>query len=144
MEKAKQPIRYVLSSLASVAVDNGLFYVLELLLGPLLGSYATAVCYLIARACSSFLNFNLNNRLVFHNKGHYGRALLKYYCLAVPVACAGTGLTTLFSNILQVQTAQGNTAVKLAVDAALYIVNFLVQKFWVFKDTKKSEEKNGL
>ena len=140
MEKAKQPIRFVLSSLASVLADNGLFYVLELFLGPLLGSYATPVCYLIARACSSFLNFNLNNRLVFQNQGNYGKALLKYYCLAVPVAFAGTGLTTLFSNLFHIQSALGNSAVKLVVDSVLFVVNYFIQKFWVFSKTDSKKE----
>ena len=136
MKKGRQQILYVLSSIASVLVDNGLFYVLERLLGPLLGTYAASVCYLVARAASSFLNFNLN-RLVFASKGSYGKAMLKYYCLAIPVALAGTGLTTLFSGLLRIRTPEGNSAVKLVVDGALYVVNYLVQKTWVFRDSKE-------
>ena len=97
MEKAKQPIRYVLSSVSSFLVDVGLFYVLKLLLGSLLGVYAEPVCNVTARAASSFFNFNLNNRLVFGNTGSYGKALFRYYCLAVPQAAASTVLWTLFA-----------------------------------------------
>ena len=61
MKKGKQPILYILSSVASWVVDTGLYALLRFLLGPLLGIYAEPVCNLVARALSSFFNFNLNN-----------------------------------------------------------------------------------
>ena len=136
MQKGKQQLLYVLSSVASLLVDNALYYVLELLLGSVLGQYTASVCYLIARACSSFLNFNLN-RLVFGRKGSYGKSLLRYYCLALPVALAGSVFTNLFTSLFRIQTPEGSSAVKLVVDGALYVVNYLVQKAWVFKDDNK-------
>ena len=139
MEKAKQPIRYVLSSVSSFLVDVGLFYVLKLLLGSLLGVYAEPVCNVTARAASSFFNFNLNNRLVFGNTGSYGKALFRYYCLAVPQAAASTVLLTLFVYLFHAESAQSSTIVKIVVDCVLFIASFFIQKFWVFsqKDTKE-------
>ena len=88
MAKGKQPLLYVLSSVASWAVDTGGFFVLSLLFGGMLGAYSEPVCNVAARVISSFFNFNLNNRLVFQNSGSYGKALLRYYCLAVPQLAA--------------------------------------------------------
>ena len=140
MEKAKQPIRYVLSSVSSFLLDAGLFYVLKLLLGTPLGVYAEPVCNVAARAASSFFNFNLNNRLVFGNTGSYGKALLRYYCLAIPQLAASTLLLTLFVRLLHVESAQGSTIVKIVVDGVLFVASFFIQKFWVFSKNDKKEE----
>lgn len=140
MEKAKQPLRYVLSSVASWVVDTGLFYLLKLLLGAVLGAYAEPVCNVAARVVSSFFNFNVNNRLVFQNTTlSYGQAMLRYYLLAVPQLAASTLLLTLFVQLLHVQSAGGSTAVKIAVDGALFVASFFIQKFWVFSAKKSGD-----
>ena len=140
MDKARQPLRYVLSSIASWAVDTGLYFVFDLLFGTLLGAMAEPVCNVAARAASSFFNFNLNNRLVFGNTGSYGKALLRYYCLAVPQLAASTLLLTLFVRLLHVESAQGSTIVKIVVDGVLFVASFFIQKFWVFSKNDKKEE----
>ena len=141
MKKAKQPLRYVLSSVASWAVDTGLFFLFDLLLGPLLGSLAEPVCNVAARALSSFFNFNVNNRLVFHSELPYGKTLLRYYCLAVPQLAASTLFLTFFVWLLRVDSAAGSTAVKIAVDALLFVASFFIQKFWVF--SQKAEDRSS-
>ena len=140
MEKGKQPILYTLSSVASWVVDTGLFAVLHWFLDAVLGVYAESVCSLIARAASSFFNFNLNNRLVFQNDGSYGKAMLRYYCLAVPQAAASAGLLTLFVWLFHVESTAGTTAVKIAVDGILFVLSFFIQKYWVFAKEKKTAE----
>lgn len=137
MDKARQPLRYVLSSVASWAVDTGLFFVFDLLFGSLLGALAEPVCNVAARALSSFFNFNVNNRLVFCSELPYGKSLLRYYCLAIPQLAASTLLLTLFVHLLHVASAGGSTAVKVAVDAVLFVASFFIQKFWVFSQRGK-------
>ena len=140
MEKAKQPIRYALSSVASWVLDTGLFYLLRLLLGSALGGAAETVCNVIARAVSSFFNFNLNNRLVFDNRGSYGKAMLRYYCLALPQLAASTLLLNLFVRLLHLESAQAATLVKIVVDGCLFVLSFFIQKFWVFAGKKSGRE----
>ncbi|MBQ9248894.1 MAG: GtrA family protein [Oscillospiraceae bacterium] len=137
MKKLKQPLLYTLSALSSVVVDLGLFYLLRLLLGGVLGAFAESVCTVGARVVSSFYNFNMNNRMVFQNKGSYGKAMLRYYCLALPQLAASALLLTLFVRLLGVTTAQGSTVVKLVVDSCLFVASFFIQKFWVFAQKNK-------
>lgn len=139
MKKAKQPILYTLSSLCSWVVDTGLFYLLELLLGGLLGPVAETVCNVTARAFSSFFNFNVNNRIVFQSKEPYGRSLLRYYCLAIPVLAASTLLLTLFVYLLKIESSEAKTLCKVLIDGALFVASFFIQKFWVF--ARKTEKK---
>ncbi len=133
MEKAKQVLRFALSSGASFVVDVGAYYLLHLLLKGTLGASAELVCNVAARVLSSFFNFNVNRRLVFGQSGSYGGALLRYYMLAVPQLAASTLLLTLFTRLLGAQSAAASTAVKVAVDALLFIISFFIQKYWVFR-----------
>ena len=119
-------------------LDTGLFYLLRLLLGSALGGAAETVCNVIARAVSSFFNFNLNNRLVFDNRGSYGKAMLRYYCLALPQLAASTLLLNLFVRLLHLESAQAATLVKIVADGCLFVLSFFIQKFWVFAGKKKS------
>ena len=139
--KATQPILYILSSGASALLDVGAFYVLQRLLGGTLGIHGAAVCNLLARAISSFFNFNVNRSVVFRSHGHYGSALLKYYCLAIPLALASTGLLALAVRVFEMEGQAGMaTAAKVVIDGVLYVVNFVVQKFWVFSGKEKEPE----
>lgn len=138
MAKYKQVIKYALCSAGSWLVDNALFYLGKLLFGARLGLLADAVCAAAARIFSSFINFNLNNRLVFENRTHYGKALLRYYCLAVPQLLCSAGLLTLVDRLLGVTAPHLSTLVKIMVDTVLFVISYLIQKKWVF--AKKNEE----
>ena len=140
MGKFSQLIKYSLSSIASWVIDEGLFFLLKTLLGTrLAGPAADLVCTVIARAVSSFFNFNANNRLVFNHKGGYGEALLRYYCLAVPIMLCSAGLVALLDHVLSVTAPTLSTAIKICVDALLFLVSYTIQKKWVFHG-KKDEE----
>ncbi|MBR5095401.1 MAG: GtrA family protein [Oscillospiraceae bacterium] len=131
MKRAKRPVLYTLSSLASWAVDTGLFYLLERLFGAALGVAAEPVCNFIARAVSSFFNFNVN-RLVFESREKYGRALFRYYCLAIPQLAASTLLQMLFVYLFAVESSEAKTLVKILVDGTLFVASYFIQKHWVF------------
>lgn len=133
MKKARQPLLYVFSSVASWVVDTGLYRLGLALLGSLLGGSAAPVCNVLARVFSSFFNFNLNNRLVFQSKEPYGKALLRYYLLAVPQLAASTLLLSFFVWLFHVQSDNLSTLVKILVDGALFVVSFFIQKYWVFR-----------
>ena len=132
MEKFKQFIKYSLSSVASWVIDNGLFLLLKTLLGLRLGAAADLVCTAVARAFSSFFNFNANSRLVFAHRGNYGKALLRYYCLALPLMLCSAGLVTLLDRALGVTAPTLSTGIKICVDAVLFLASYTIQKKWVF------------
>ena len=136
MKRFYQPIKYALASGSSFLLDVGLFYLFQLLLGERLGAGADMVCTVLARILSSFFNFNVNNRLVFEHEGGYGGALLRYYCLAVPIMLASGGMVTLLDRLFGVSAPILRTAVKIVVDTLLFVASYLVQKIWVFPEKK--------
>ena len=142
MKKYARILKYGLSSGASFLIDNGMFYLLKTLLGTTFGSAADLVCVAAARAVSSFFNFNVNNRLVFRHGGHYGKALLRYYCLAVPIMLCSAGLLTLADKLLGVTVPLLSTLIKIVIDTVLFLVSYFAQKHWVFPVKKEEKERD--
>lgn len=136
MKKYAKILKYSLSSGASFLIDNGLYVLLKTLLGGWAGAYADLLCVIVARIFSSFFNFNVNNRVVFRNEGSYGKALLRYYCLAAPVALCSAGLLTLADRLLGVTAPTLSVLVKIVIDTGLFFVSYFVQKKWVFDRQK--------
>ena len=131
--EGKQPVLFIISSVLSWAVDTGGFYVLNLLLRPLLGGYTEPVCNVLARAVSSLFNFHLNYKMVFGSTQPYGKAMLRYYFLAIPQLAVSTLLVTVFTRLLHTDSAGAATVVKIVVDGCLFVISFFIQKYWVFR-----------
>ncbi len=92
--------KFLLSSMGSTLIDLGVFYLVMKLFGAGLGAYRELVSTAVARACSSFANFSANNAVVFENRKHYKRALVRYYCLCIPQMLVSAGLVTLINHLL--------------------------------------------
>lgn len=124
--------KFLLSSMGSTLVDLGIFYLVMKLFGAGLGKYAALVATAVARLCSSFANFNANNSVVFSNKGHYKRAMLRYYCLCIPQMLVSAGLVTLINHLLSNSVPIIATLVKFVVDTCLFFISYQIQREWVF------------
>ena len=132
--------RYTLVSLLSALIDNGLFALLSaMLLGPLQGLALTAVATSGARVLSSLFNFFMNKSVVFQSGVSTGKAMLRYYCLAVPQMLAQMLLTQGAYMLFGIaDTATGlRTLVYAIVMTCLYILSFVIQQRWVFAEDKK-------
>ena len=128
----KVMLKFLLSSLSSTLIDLGVFYLVMRLLGGYFGRFAELGATAIARACSSFENFSANNAIVFENKKHYKRALLRYYCLCIPQMLISAGLVTLLNKLLSNSLPLVSTAIKFVVDTVLFFISYQIQREWVF------------
>ena len=136
-------ILYALSSLSGSITDLLVFYIARRVLeaGPVIDGKMTAaaavlIATVIARAVSSFLNFNLNKRMVFNGRGDYGKMLLRYYALAVPVMLVSAGLVALLSGLAGTGASFLTTLIKFVVDICLFFLSFRIQQTWVFREEK--------
>lgn len=125
-------LKYLLSSAGSTIVDLLVFYLAMKFLGGYMGTYAALGSTVIGRICSSLVNFNANNAIVFGNKGHYKRALLRYYCLAIPQMLVSAGIVTLLNSLFHNSAAFIATLIKICVDTALFFLAYYIQREWVF------------
>ncbi|MBP0962020.1 MAG: bifunctional glycosyltransferase family 2/GtrA family protein, partial [Oscillospiraceae bacterium] len=80
----KEILKYSASSFMCFLADYGLFCVLSLLTGSAVYSN------IIARICSSLLNFGVNRKFVFCSENRFSSSALKYFCLAAVVLLLNT------------------------------------------------------
>jgi len=128
----KVMFKFLLSSAASTIIDLGVFYLVMKLFAVKFGAYAELGATAIARASSSFINFNTNNKMVFDNKGHYKRALFRYYCLCIPQMLISAGLVTLINSVFANSMPIVATVIKFVVDTCLFFISYGIQREWVF------------
>ncbi len=129
---------YALSSLGGALADLIVFYIIRRILdGRIEDAMAVLLATVIARAVSSFLNFNLNKNMVFHGQDQYGKTMLRYYCLAVPQMLVSAGIVALLSRLASSGASMLTTVIKLCVDIVLFFLSFRIQQRWVFKGRKK-------
>ena len=131
--------RYTVSSILSAVVDTAAYSILsKVLAGALTGMRLTAAAGVTARVISSLLNFFLNKKVVFRTNCSTGRAMLRYYALALPQMAAQVLLTqgvyTLFGIA---DSATGlRTLLYAVVMTVLYFVSYMIQQRWVFAPQK--------
>ena len=131
--------RYSIASALSFLLDEGIFTLLSWCLHAVLTGFAlTAVPTVTARVISSLFNFYMNKNMVFRCKERTGKAMLRYYVLAVPTLLAQILLTHGVFWIFGI--GQGQIFLRALIYAlvmiALFIVSFTVQQRWVFAPRK--------
>ena len=135
--------KYTLSSIVSAVVDTTAYALLSSLLGGMLKGLAlTSAAGVGARVISSLLNFYINKKLVFQSSVATGKAMVRYYMLAVPQMAAQVLLTQGVYALLNIPDAATGlrTLIYVIVMTALYIISFMIQQRWVFAAEKRSKE----
>lgn len=137
--------KFMLSSFSSFIIDIALFYLLGIILRPVVGdriqlvflgvsiSLLTLLRNIIARLCSSFYNFTINKKQVFHSDSKEISVVVKYYILCICQLIVSTvlvdkALTFIFSRTIR----------KCIIDTILFTISFQIQREWVFK--KKTQK----
>ena len=125
--------RYTISSVLSAVLDVGCFTLFSHLLETILTGFAfTAVPAVAARVISSLFNFFVNKTVVFQTDVHTGKALLRYYMLAIPQMIAQVLLTHGAFSLFHLETEGLRTLAYTIVMVVLFIVSFMIQQRWVF------------
>ena len=131
--------RYTVSSLISAVVDTGAYALLTAILKSVFQGFAlTAAAGVGARVISSLLNFYMNKKLVFKTNVSTGKAMLRYYMLALPQMGAQVLLTQGVYTLLGISdSANGlRTAIYAVVMTVLYFLSYMIQQRWVFAPQK--------
>lgn len=124
-----QIFKYLVSSLAAFLTDIIIFSICNKAF--LCGVFASTA---IARVISSAVNFILNKKVVFNSHGSVTKALAKYYALAVPVMLISAfGVKGICLLLSVPDNSFFITIIKVIVDLILFIINYNIQKKWIFK-----------
>ena len=123
--------RFSASSLGSSAVDLGAFSLLCAVLRPRLPeTVAIVAATILARVLSSLCNYLMIYFLVFHSHTAHGRSAGLYTVITVLKTLASALLVAALVTMLPVGTPE--LAAKIPVDVALFFLNYLAQKAFVY------------
>ena len=121
--------KYIISSLSSFILDILLYTAFVNLLPEInfKGITQIVVATVLARIISSAYNFMINSKVVFKNQNK--DSIIKYFILCgVQMFISAFAVSTLFK-LLQINS----TLIKVIVDTIIFIINFVIQREWVFK-----------
>ena len=135
-------LAFCLSSLMSTLADMVIFYLLiKFVFG---GSHDILWATVIARVCSSLINFTVNRTKVFNGRGNVLVSMLKYAVLAIPLMITSAYSIKGLTLLLGVKSEFLTTLIKMLVDTILFFISFRIQQNWVFAPIKKhKKEKNS-
>jgi len=129
--------KYSASAILSACIDISSFFLLFLILDDVFSQnrwLAITLATIIARVISSVFNFFFNKSIVFGKKDCGVRPMiLKYYALCALAMLLSSQLVALISNAPFITGALFVTISKLFVDSVLFILNYIIQKRWVFR-----------
>ena len=125
-------MKYVGSSIASWAIDNIIFNVLEFVLIGLTVSLRIFISTAAARALSSVFNFSLNRNAVFKSQSGLKQTVVRYYILWFCQLACSYALVYIATKLLALSIVLSGIA-KIIIDLALFFVSYQIQKRWVFK-----------
>lgn len=121
-------MKYIIASLSSFILDILLFAMFVNLLPEIrIGSITEiVVATIIARIISAIYNFIVNSKVVFKNKN--ANSIIKYFILCVIQMFISAFAVSKLFEVLQINS----TIIKVVVDTIIFIINFVIQREWVF------------
>ena len=123
-------LKFLCSSASSSVVDLLLFAVFcNMLREKDLGivSYLI-VATVLARIISAIYNFTINYKLVFFSQEHLGKAIFKYFVLAVIQMLS----SALLLNFIYPLLGGAEVLVKMLVDITIFFISFFIQKKLIY------------
>ncbi|MDD4624199.1 MAG: glycosyltransferase [Bacilli bacterium] len=119
-------LKYIASSLSAFLLDIILF---TLLLNIINTKENILIATIIGRIISSMYNFSIN-KIIFHKSSKSSK--YKYFLLVI-IQMFVSGLSVTFlSKIINISSI----IIKVFVDTIIFVVNFIIQREWVFKKKK--------
>lgn len=121
--------KYIIASVSSFALDILLYAFLVSLLPKIKwgGITEIVIATIIARLISAAYNFAVNAKVVFKSKSR--SSLIKYLILCVVQMFISAFAVSELYNLLHINS----TLIKIVVDTIIFIINFVIQREWVFK-----------
>lgn len=120
--------RFLLSGIFASVVDLIIFVAIYSASSSLLTSMV------VARLCSSVINFALNKNIVFHNTSKITNVILLYY---LNVVVSG-GLAYILIDMANSALDFAVVPAKVIIEALLFLLNFVIQREFIFIN-KRSE-----
>ena len=121
-------LTYVLSAGSSFVIDLLFFTLFNTIFSKFLGYESIIISTILARILSSLYNFIMNSKFVF--KKYSKKMLVQYYILVIVQMLLSSILVYVINRFLLDTFA---TIIKFFVDIMLFMINYFIQKLFIFK-----------
>ena len=129
LKKYETFIKYLFVAGISFAIDITIFTIFNYILNF---DKKIIIATIIARVISSFINYLLNNGVVFKSDEKKLKTIVKYYILVVIQMFISAFLVDKLYDLININA----TFIKISVELFLFICNYLIQKIFIFKRGK--------
>ncbi len=117
--------KYIMSSGLSFIIDISIFGLINTIFKNII------LATIIARIISSLVNYIINRNVVFKSNLSRRKTIIQYYTLVlVQMLISAFSVDFIFSII-----KFNPTIIKIMVDSIIFVVNFLIQKYLIFKNS---------
>ena len=123
--------KFLFSSLSSSVVDLSLFALFCSILRERETEWISylVLATILARVCSATYNFLINYKVVFKSEMSMGKAMMRYFLLAV----VQMSLSAVLVNTIYPYMGGAEILVKIPVDVFLFLASFVIQRELVYK-----------
>lgn len=121
----KSFLKYIIVAMSSFLVDIMIF---QLMMLGTKDNKNILLATIGTRIFSSILNFILNGKLIFNHNSK--ASILRYFCLVIIIMMVSGYSVSFITNGFKINAL----LVKVVVDTLLFLVSYLVQREWVFKN----------
>lgn len=124
-------IKYSAVSIISCVIDITLFKIFFSFLNLNVGEETLIIiATVLARIISSLINFGLNKKVTFNSNKKVSNTIIKYYILCViQMFISGFLVSKVYGLI-----GSSEVIIKLIVDTILFVVNYRVQRMFIFNE----------
>ena len=123
IKKNKTFLKYILVAILSFLIDITFFTIFNFLFTNII------LATILARIISSLINFLLNRDKVFKSLNKNKIMYVKYYSLVI---CQMLVSAFVVDNLVKIMPLNA-TLIKITVGFIIFICNYLIQKFFIFK-----------
>lgn len=128
-------INYLISACASFLIDI-FFFTLIFLFIENKTEHAILIASFTARAISSVFNYLINKNKVFNSQDKSSSSAIQYFLLVILNISLSSILVERLSHIIHIFAS----LIKLIVECLIFIMNFYIQKLFIFNDHKKDSK----
>lgn len=135
----KEILKFSASSLASFAIDYGMYALLLAATGAAGIANGLIISNIGARLVSGVANYTLNRKLVFRSRTGFAKSAAQYFALAAFILAGNTIVLSTLAGTLGINSL----VAKLITEAVFFVISWTVQKYVIFFREEGADEENG-
>ena len=132
----REILKFSASSLASFAIDYGMYAVLLAITGMLGMTHSLVISNIGARLVSGTANYTMNRKLVFKSRTGFAKSAAQYAALAALILAGNTMVLSMLAGTF----GMNSMIAKLITEMIFFVISWTVQKYVIFFSSDGPEE----